>query len=191
MISTLPFAGFRHRQYPCFSSNEWCTKNRLLIGDLNLRPLSHDCCLTAEPWLLAPLELIFNQFQRVPFLPPGPIGYAEQVIQGWQDGFAQWNNQHNIQLVFWCLPGCEFATLRHESSALTTIPWLLGPTLGLKIQGREPWCFFPNILCRGSVMCLKNSKGVPYFWGFYHIFKYWGSSFPPTVPPITPYVYLW
>ena len=39
------------------------------------------------------------------FLPPGPIDYVEHGIQGSQEGYAGRNNQHNIHLVFWCLPG--------------------------------------------------------------------------------------
>ena len=52
------------------------------------------------------------------FLPPRPIDYAEQVIQGSQDGYAGWNNQHNIQLV----SGAESNS--HLVPALTTRPWL-------------------------------------------------------------------
>ena len=59
------------------------------------------------------------------FLPPGPIDYAEYAIQGSQEGYAGGNNQHNIHLVFWCLPGRELTTLGHESAALTTRSWLL------------------------------------------------------------------
>ena len=32
-------------------------------------------------------------------LPPGPIDYAEHVIQGLQAGYAGLNHQHNIHLV--------------------------------------------------------------------------------------------
>ena len=58
------------------------------------------------------------------FLPLGPIDYAEHVIQGFQEGYVVWNNQHNIHLVFWCLSGRELTTLGCESSALTTRPCL-------------------------------------------------------------------
>ena len=42
-----------------------------------------------------------------------------------REGYAVWNNQHNIHIVFWCLPGRELTTLGHESAAITTRPWLL------------------------------------------------------------------
>ena len=58
------------------------------------------------------------------FLPPGSIDYAKHVFQGPQEGYAGGKNQHNIHLVYWCLPGHDLTTLGHESSALTTRPLL-------------------------------------------------------------------
>ena len=59
------------------------------------------------------------------FLPPGPIDYAEHVIQRSQEGYARVKQSSNIHLVFWCLQGHELTTLDHEPVALTTRPWLL------------------------------------------------------------------
>ena len=50
------------------------------------------------------------------FLPPGPIDYAEHVIQGSQAGYAGWNNQHNIHLVF----GAEVQT--HNLLIMSRLP---------------------------------------------------------------------
>ena len=59
------------------------------------------------------------------YLTPEPIDYAKHVIQGLQEGYPGWNNQHNSHLVFWSLPVRELTSLGHEYSALTTRPWLI------------------------------------------------------------------